>query len=84
MKISGLLTQQHGVPDSQLADLVRHVVDALGPERCLLGSDWPICLTRGTRADSLAASRTGLAHLTPAQNRHLSRTTAERVYRLRG
>ncbi|MGN5633346.1 amidohydrolase family protein [Streptomyces sp. AC154] len=84
VKISGLLTQQHGVPDSQLAELVRHVVDALGPERCLLGSDWPICLARGTRAESLAASRTGLAHLTPAQNRQLSRTTAERVYRLRG
>ncbi|ROQ59176.1 L-fuconolactonase [Streptomyces sp. 840.1] len=84
VKISGLLTQQHGVPERQLAHLVRHVVDTLGPQRCLLGSDWPICLTRGSRADSLAAARTGLGHLTPAQTRHLSQTTAERVYRLRG
>ncbi|MGZ2361417.1 amidohydrolase family protein [Streptomyces sp. 372A] len=84
VKISGLLTQQHGVPGRQLARLVGHVVDTIGPERCLLASDWPVCLTRGTRADSLAASRTGLGHLTPAQTRHLAQDTARRVYRLRG
>lgn len=44
VKISGLLTQQHGVPPQQVAHMVRHVVDTLGPGRCLIGSDWPICL----------------------------------------
>ncbi|MFF2012395.1 amidohydrolase family protein [Streptomyces sp. NPDC058195] len=84
VKISGLLTQQHGVPPERVAAMVRHVVDTLGPDRCLVGSDWPICLPRGTRADSLAASRPGLAHLTQEQRRSVLHTTAVRVYGLAG
>ncbi|WP_285564524.1 MULTISPECIES: amidohydrolase family protein [unclassified Streptomyces] len=84
VKISGLLTQQHGVPPQQVAHMVRHVVDALGPGRCLIGSDWPICLPRGSRADSLATSRLGLAHLTDHQRDQVLRTTAVRVYALDG
>lgn len=82
VKISGLLTQQHGAPPQRVAHMVRHVVDTLGPDRCLIGSDWPICLPRGSRADSLAASRLGLAHLTDDQRDRVLRTTAVRVYGL--
>ncbi|WP_353945476.1 amidohydrolase family protein [Streptomyces sp. HUAS MG91] len=83
VKISGLLTQQHGVPPERVAGLVRHVVDALGPDRCLVGSDWPICLPRGTRADSLALSRAGLDRLTPEERGRVLRDNAVRAYRLR-
>ncbi|MEU1784885.1 amidohydrolase family protein [Streptomyces sparsogenes] len=84
VKISGLLTQQHGVPHERVAALVRRVVDAVGPQRCLIGSDWPICLPRGSRADSLALSRLGLAHLTARQREDVLHTNAVRVYGLRG
>lgn len=84
VKISGLLTQQHGVPPRRIAHMVRHVVDALGPDRCLVGSDWPICLPRGSRADSLTASALGLAHLTTDQRHRVLHTTAVRVYGLGG
>lgn len=83
VKISGLLTQQNGLRGQRLAHLVRHVVDLLGPDRCLIGSDWPICLPRGSRADSLAASRPGLAHLTDDQRDRVLLTNAVRVYGLR-
>ncbi|MYT73857.1 MULTISPECIES: amidohydrolase family protein [unclassified Streptomyces] len=82
VKISGLLTQQHGVAPERVADLVRHVVGVLGPDRCLVGSDWPICLPRGTRADSLALSRTGLDRLTEPERERVLHGNAVRAYRL--
>ncbi|MFD5505124.1 amidohydrolase family protein [Streptomyces sp. NPDC127061] len=84
VKISGLLTQQHGLPPQRIAHMVRHVVDTLGPDRCLIGSDWPICLPRGSRADSLAMSRLGLSHLAADQLDRVLRTNAVRVYGLGG
>ncbi|MFI0901349.1 amidohydrolase family protein [Streptomyces sp. NPDC020983] len=84
MKISGLLTQQHGVPDDRVAALVREVVGTFGPDRCLIGSDWPICLPRGSRARSLAVAGSGIAALPAAERRKVTDTSAVRVYRLRG
>ncbi|GAA2856830.1 amidohydrolase family protein [Streptosporangium fragile] len=82
LKISGLLTQQHGVPEEQVADLVAYAVEAFGPDRCVVGSDWPICLPRGSRAESLRLSRRGLSRLSDAERLRVLRTTAERVYGL--
>ncbi|WP_405749751.1 amidohydrolase [Streptomyces sp. NBC_00012] len=84
VKISGLLTQQHGLEPQRIAHMVRHVVDTLGPDRCLIGSDWPICLPRGSRADSLATSRLGLSHLAADQLDRVLHTNAVRVYGLGG
>ncbi|MFI0943233.1 amidohydrolase family protein [Streptomyces sp. NPDC021020] len=84
VKISGLLTQQHGVPDDRVAALVREVVDTFGPDRCLIGSDWPICLPRGSRSRSLALAERGIAHLPERQRRDVLHTTAVRVYGLGG
>ncbi|MGW1225612.1 amidohydrolase family protein [Streptomyces sp. NPDC001478] len=83
VKISGLLTQHPGLPHDRVAALVRHVVDTLGPDRCLIGSDWPICLPRGSRADSLALGRAGLEHLRAPDRERILHTTAVRVYGLR-
>ncbi|MCX4399140.1 amidohydrolase family protein [Streptomyces sp. NBC_01767] len=52
--------------------------------RTLVGSDWPICLPRGSRADSLAMSRLGLSHLAADQLDRVLRTNAVRVYGLGG
>ncbi|QNS02193.1 amidohydrolase family protein [Streptomyces xanthii] len=84
VKISGLLTQQHRVPRERVAALVRRVVDTVGPQRCLIGSDWPICLPRGSRADSLGLSRLGLARLTARQREDVLHANAVRVYGLSG
>lgn len=84
VKISGLLTQQYGVPPERTAELVRHVVGALGPDRCLVGSDWPICLARGSRAESLELSCLGLDRLPDGARRRILHDNAVRVYGLSG
>ncbi|MGW7680343.1 amidohydrolase family protein [Kribbella sp. NPDC054772] len=84
LKISGLLTQQNGVPLERVAKLVERAVDAVGPERCLVGSDWPICLPRGSRADSLELACSGLARLTADERALVLHGTAVRAYRLAG
>ena len=45
-KLSGLVTEADWKTWSaeQLAPYVRRVVDWFGPERCMFGSDWPVCL----------------------------------------
>ncbi|BCJ34336.1 amidohydrolase [Actinocatenispora thailandica] len=83
VKLSGLATQQRGVPGGRVAALVGEVVDAVGPDRCVVGSDWPICLPAATRAESLALARAGLAGLTAAERERALAGTATRIYRLR-
>ncbi|NJP93831.1 amidohydrolase [Nonomuraea sp. FMUSA5-5] len=82
MKISGLLTQQHGVPEERVAALVAHAVAEFGPARCMIGSDWPICLARGSRAASLRLAGRGLAALDDAGRRLVLSGTARRAYGL--
>lgn len=82
IKISGLLTQQRGVRADRVAELGRHAVASFGPERCLVGSDWPICLTAGSRAKALELALLGLTGLTAAERERVLHGTAERVYRL--
>ncbi|MFD2472732.1 amidohydrolase family protein [Amycolatopsis silviterrae] len=76
VKLSGLLTQPHGTPA-----IVREVLDAVGTDRCVAGSDWPICLPRGSRADSLTRATDAL---TPAERDQVLVGTPRRVYRLAG
>lgn len=82
LKISGLLTQQSGAPRTQVAALAERAVAAFGPERCLVGSDWPICLPRGTRAESLDLALRGLGELTGAEQAQVLHDNAVRAYRL--
>ncbi|WP_406641682.1 amidohydrolase family protein [Amycolatopsis sp. WGS_07] len=76
VKLSGLLTQPHGTPA-----IAREVLDTVGADRCVVGSDWPICLPRGSRADSLARATDALA---PEERDEVLVGTPRRVYRLAG
>jgi L-fuconolactonase len=45
-KLSGLVTEadyQNWTPEALLPYL-RHALEAFGPDRCMFGSDWPVCL----------------------------------------
>jgi L-fuconolactonase len=79
LKISGLLTQP-----PEVAGLVERAVEAFGPERCLVGSDWPICLPRGSRADSLGLALRGLGGLSDDERAQVLHGNAVRAYRLDG
>ncbi|WP_158602772.1 amidohydrolase family protein [Jiangella rhizosphaerae] len=80
VKVSGLLTQQRGAALEDVDRLVAAALDAVGPERCMIGSDWPICLPAGTRAASLAASARALDGLTADGRAMVRHGTALRVY----
>jgi len=81
-KLSGLVTEAEWAswqPDD-LMPYVRRALDWFGEERCLFGSDWPVCLLAASYADVLALVQ---GTLRPAERCAVLSATAARVYRLR-
>jgi L-fucono-1,5-lactonase len=79
-KLSGLVTEadwKSWTPE-QLEPYVRRVVGWFGRERCMFGSDWPVCLLAASYAQVLDAMRqiVGL-------DEEIFSGTARRVYGLR-
>jgi L-fuconolactonase len=58
------------------------VLDAFGPERLMVGSDWPVCLLAGEYAEVAAISRDYFARLSAAERRLIEGGTAARFYGL--
>ena len=60
---------------------VEEVIAAFGPDRCLWGSDWPVCTVKGgTLPDWIAAFRAILAGYSEAEQHAMAHGTAEAVY----
>jgi L-fuconolactonase len=76
-KLSGLLTE---TPDRTAAALViREAVEYFGADRCLFGSDWPVCLPAAGYAESLDFVTSAVAaDVVPV----VLAETAARAYRL--
>lgn len=68
-------------------DDLRHpvelAVDAFGPRRLMLGSDWPLCLLAGSYTDAIDSVRYLLADLPAHLQAEVRGGTASRVYRLK-
>ena len=83
-KISGLVTEADW--RSWSIDDLRHpielAVDAFGPRRLMLGSDWPVCLLAGSYADVREAALDLLAELPGNELSEITGGTALRTYRL--
>jgi L-fuconolactonase len=54
VKISGMVTEADSWKGPDLAPYVKHVLKVFGPERCMFGSDWPVCLPAGRWKEVLA------------------------------
>ncbi len=82
--LSGLVSEADPLTWSiyDLSHPVELAVDAFGPERLMLGSDWPHCLRSGTYADAIDPVRYLLAELPSHQQDEIRGTTAIRVYGL--
>ena len=60
---------------------VEHVIETFGPDRCLWGSDWPVCNTRGGDLPGwIATFRAILAGYSQAEQASMAHGTAERTY----
>jgi L-fuconolactonase len=80
-KLSGLVTEadwSSWQPD-ELSPYLRRALDWFGAERCLFGSDWPVCLLAASYADVLELAQSALR---PAEREAVLAGTASRVYRL--
>jgi L-fuconolactonase len=55
-KLSGMITEvgQHWT-SADIAPYLTHCFTEFGPNRCMFGSDWPVCLCAGTWKQVLAS-----------------------------
>ena len=83
-KLSGFTTEADWQTWSTetLEPAVEHVLDVFGPERVMVGSDWPVCLLAGTYEQTMSAYRTLIAALSPNEQEQILGLTAARVYGL--
>jgi L-fuconolactonase len=83
-KISGMVTeadwQQWKVND--LRPYVEQAIELFGPERCMFGSDWPVCEVAGSYEAVFHAAQECLAGLSTAEQNDVFGGTATRFYAL--
>ncbi len=81
-KLSGLGTFERRCDATLWRPVIEETLALFGPERCMFGSNFPIEKLWTGYADLVAATRAGLAGLTPEEQHAVMYATAERVYRL--
>lgn len=67
-------------PYDDLIPLIRQMVEAFGPQRCMWETDCPFQVVHGTYADSLALIRDRCDFLSPADKEQILRKTAEAFF----
>jgi L-fuconolactonase len=84
-KLSGMVTEAdwRAWRPADLRPYVDRVVGWFGPDRCLFGSDWPVCLLAGTYGQVYDALAEAIADLEAAARAAIMGGTAARVYGLR-
>ena len=83
-KLSGMVTEASWT-DWSLADLQPYVetaLEAFGPERCMFGSDWPVCELAADYEQVFSALETLVAGLSDAEQEQIFSGTASRFYGL--
>ena len=83
-KLSGLVTEAawDDWRAAGLLDYLRLALDLFGPERCMFGSDWPVCLLAADYGAVLELVETAVADLVPAERDAVLGGTAARTYGL--
>lgn len=84
VKISGLITEADWKTwsSSQLQPYVQHVWRCFGPERCMFGSDWPVCLQAGSWKQVLAGFTQALGAIPKDIRAGIMGANAARFYKL--
>ena len=83
-KVSGLVTEApwNGWRSSPIRQVVEHVLEEFGPERCMFGSDWPVCLLAAEWSEWADATAELLSDLDPHDVDSVVCGTATDIYRL--
>jgi L-fuconolactonase len=83
-KISGLITEadwQHWTAE-QIAPYLDVAFEAFGPQRLMIGSDWPVCLVAGSYTRAIQLVRDYVRRRAPAFEDDVLGNNAARFYRL--
>ncbi|WP_040829944.1 amidohydrolase family protein [Nocardia jiangxiensis] len=82
-KISGLATVSGpGFTAADWQRYVDHALEAFGPDRLMVGGDWPFTLTTASYSEVWRATLGTLAGLSPSDRSTVLSGTASRVYKL--
>jgi len=84
-KLSGMVTEADwkGWTPKDLTPYVQAALEAFGPERCMFGSDWPVCLLAAPYPSVVAALREALGPISDADRAKIFGGTAEKFYGLK-
>ena len=83
-KLSGMITEADWASwkGADLQPYVQHVLKLFTIERCMFGSDWPVCLIAGTWKQALAGFTQAHGPIPKEIRIQMTGHTAERFYRL--
>ena len=83
-KLSGMITEADWGTwkSSDLKPYVRAALEAFGPNRCMFGSDWPVCKLAGSYDRVFAALNDALGELSSTERDAIFGSTAQKFYRL--
>jgi L-fuconolactonase len=83
-KLSGLVTEAawKGWQREDFTPYLEIALDAFGPQRLMVGSDWPVCLLAGEYAEVATIVTTFIATLSPTEQERMLGGTATTFYGL--
>lgn len=84
-KLSGMITEadwKHWKP-ADLKPYVQAALEHFGPNRCMFGTDWPVCELAGSYEQVFEALNEALGPITASDRHAIFEGTARRFYRLR-
>jgi L-fuconolactonase len=84
-KVSGLVTEadwQHWTPE-QIVPFLDVAFEAFGPDRLMIGSDWPVCLVAASYARTIEVVKTYLHRLKPEGREAVLGGNAQQFWRLK-
>jgi L-fuconolactonase len=81
-KLSGLVTEARlkGWAQAEIEPYLEVVLEAFGPKRLMIGSDWPVCLAGGSYAETTGIVRAFIARLSADEQADLLGGTCARAY----
>jgi len=85
-KLSGMVTEAdwQAWSPADLLPYVSEAIDVFGPDRCMFGTDWPVCLVAASYAQVIAALRSCLSRHSDAERNQIFGRSAIEAYRLPG
>ena len=83
-KLSGMITEADwkNWTSGDLKPYIEIALEAFGPERCMFGSDWPVCELAGSYQDVYQALSETVGTLSDSELENIFGATASRFYRL--